>query len=437
MLVAWAPVAAAATGAASAVPAAAAPGQLTWGIRPSAPGGPDGRPYFTYKVDAGVTLTDWVAVTNYSARQATFRVYAADAMTVRATGGFTLIGSTRASRDLGSWTSVDGRASSCAAGLAGKALASCVAALGTTVTLAPGRQALIPFAIRVPSNATPGDHSAGIVASVVTVQSGASGASVRREDRVGARVYVRVNGALRPAAGVAGMVGDYQGGWNPLAGGRATVGFDVTNTGNERVTVVPSVRLTGVFGVLLGSRTLALVKDLLPGGTVHVTVVFDGVPPVLVWWGDVRAAIRPPAAGLASAGMVGWAVPWGVLAILVAFGMVVAGGLWWRRRRRLLLARELAAYTQAVVAADRQTRGTAPAARAQGSAGLAPAGVPLAMGAAPPAAASREPVAGGPPPPGSGAGGWLSSGSLSSAAGVVPAAGSSPVGDDGRGESHV
>lgn len=35
-------------------------------------------------------------------------------------------------------------------------------------TVAPGSAAVVPFAVAVPSNATPGDHAAGIAASVLS-----------------------------------------------------------------------------------------------------------------------------------------------------------------------------------------------------------------------------------------------------------------------------
>lgn len=340
-------------------PASAADGDITWGIQPSTPTGPDGRTEFTYQVAPGTTITDWVGVVNASSVPATFRVYAADATTDYDTASFTLIGSDQGSRDLGSWTAIDNGPASCADSN-DAAEAACAAGLGVTVTVDPGTTKNIPFTIVVPQDATPGDHAAGIVASYTTEASG-EGTSVRQENRVGTRIYVRVDGPLTPGLGVRGAVAGYQGTWNPVGAGAGFAGFDLTNTGNTRLSAQPALHFTGPFGIDFGTLTLPPVRNLVPGGTAHVTGLQEGVAPLLLLFADISVTPLPgdglaasdplPAAATSSA--LTWAVPWMLLLILAVIAGVIVLVVFLRRRSRERLAEDLAVYADQIRAEAR------------------------------------------------------------------------------------
>lgn len=333
-----------------------AEGEVTWSIQPSTPAGPDGRSEFSYQVAPGSVITDWVAVTNRSAEPATFRVYAADAKTDYDTAAFTLIGADRASTDLGAWTAVHDGPAACA----NPADAACAAGLGIVLALDPGARADIPITITVPHDASPGDHAAGIVASFST-GAGDGAASVRRENRVGTRIYLRVDGALRAGVGASGAVAGYDANLNPFAAGGGFFGVDVANTGNTRLSVQPSVRFTGPFGIDLGTVALPEVRNLMPGGTGHVTASVPGIPPLLLLFAEVvltpapadGVAAEDPLPAPARASAETWAVPWSLLALIA---LLVGGGwvvLRIRRRRRDLLAQDLADYADAIRAEER------------------------------------------------------------------------------------
>lgn len=332
--------------------------EVTWSVQPAGPDGPDGRTELTYDVAPGTTISDRVSVSNFSDRSASFRVYGSDATTDYDTGAFTLIGADQASTDLGSWTSVDSGSAVCP-DTNDDAEASCAADLGVVVELEPGARADIPFTITVPHDATPGDHAAGIVASFRSADADGDGSAVQVEQRVGTRIYLRVDGELRPALDVSGMVAGFDGVANPFGAGTATAGFDLTNTGNTRISGLPEVRITGPFGIDLGTAEVEPVENLVPGGTAHVVAEVPGVPPALLLFADVvvtPAAAENPGEGAdddalpapVRASAQAWAVPWPLAGIV----LVVAGGIWavvaWRRRSRRLLGEELAAYTERV-----------------------------------------------------------------------------------------
>jgi hypothetical protein len=347
-----APAAPAGPAALAAVPAAE--GDVTWSVQPSTPAGPDGRTELTYQVAPGTTVTDWVAVSNYSSAPATFRVYAADATTDYETGAFTLVGADQASTDLGAWTAVDSAPSVCPATEDAAATAACVAGLGVEVTVGAGERVDLPVAITVPHDATPGDHAAGVVASYTSTGTDATGSAVQLAQRVGTRLHLRVEGPLTSALTVSGTVAGYAGATWPFGDGTARVAFDLTNTGNTLAAAEPAVRLTGPFGVDLGTVALDPVTDLVPGGTAHVVAELPDVPPALLLLGEITVTpVAPedpatPAAGAVTASVRAWAVPWVVLGLVV----LVAGGatatVLLRRRSRRLLGEDLAAYADQV-----------------------------------------------------------------------------------------
>lgn len=353
---------AATAGTAALAPAMAVPaaegdetGDVVWGVQPSSPGGPDGRRDLSYQVAPGTVISDWVAVTNSSAVEASFRVYAADAVTDYDTAAFTLIGADQASTGVGAWTRIDGAEASCA-DTNDAAEAACAAAVGVTVTVPAGGRADIPFTLTVPADATPGDHAAGIVASYVSGAAAGEGAAVTVEQRVGTRVYLRVDGPLSPGVGVAGTVAGYDGSWNPVGAGTGRAGFEVSNLGNTRVSVTPQVRMTGPFGIELGTVALDPVRNLVPGGVAFVQAELAGIPPLLLLTAEVT--LTPVAADGVAAGdplpaavtstAAAWAVPWagiGVIALVVGVVWLVR---WRRRHSRALLAEELAEYADRV-----------------------------------------------------------------------------------------
>ncbi|MDR0595044.1 MAG: hypothetical protein LBG60_17705 [Bifidobacteriaceae bacterium] len=332
----------------------AAAGNVTWGVQPAGPDGPDGRAAFDYQVAPGTVITDAIAVTNHSDYAAQFRVYAADATTDYDTAQFTLIGAEQASTDLGAWTAVDSGPAECPDSN-DEAEEECAHDLGVRVSLESGEQRIVPFVITVPADATPGDHSAGLVASFEQTSPDESGTLVLLEQRVGARVYLRVDGPLSAAVGVSGVTATYDGVLNPFGRGVASVSFDVSNTGNVRLSGAPMVELTGPFGISLGTVALEPVANLLPGGTGHVTATLPQVAPLFLVSAQVTVAPLPGdgdveaidlAAGAATGSARAWAVPWSLLGLLALIGF---GGwlvVWRRKRSRRLLAAELALYTE-------------------------------------------------------------------------------------------
>lgn len=304
-----------ALGLVSTTPAAAQPAtendRLTWSVAPADANGPNGRARFDYVVEPGMRYDDHIAVRNLGEGELTVDLYAADAVNT-ATGGFDLLARDEASPSVGSWISV----------------------AEPKIVLKPRSTTVVPFRMTVPPDAEPGDHVGGLVAALTTT------AQVQVERRVGARLYVRVAGPITPNLRVDQPTAAYRGTANPAAPGEVDVTWTVVNDGNVRLTVRPSVRVEGLFGLGGTGWTGDTATELLPGGAITFTRTLTRM------WPLGPLSVRGEAESVASAGqdLAGavatvtaettvWAVPWAALgALLLLTAILVA---LWRVRRRI------------------------------------------------------------------------------------------------------
>ncbi|WP_083672526.1 WxL protein peptidoglycan domain-containing protein [Micromonospora sp. CB01531] len=360
-------------------PAAAESAAVTWGVSPSSPKGPNGRARFAYKLDPGARLTDYVAVTNHSARPVTLRVYASDAVTTPQ-GGFDLLPAAQQPVDVGSWVSLTAR----------------------TLTIPSSSRVDLPFTVTVPSNATPGDHAGGIVASLTSTTTDARGNQVAVDHRVGTRIYLRVTGELRPALALEDVRVHHRGSLHPFAGGEVTATATVRNTGNIRLAGRTTARAAGPLGLNAGAASGEALPEILPGHAVRATIRLSRVPPLFQL--TVTTAVTPTAAdgqaldpppGTASHAVTVWAVPWPQLLLLVLVAGAICAFVTIRRRRRRRAARDL---EQALAAAREQGRAEAATTTASSTApprdatatGAWPHGNGQSPGGAPPAPTSTR-----------------------------------------------
>ncbi|WFE65336.1 DUF916 domain-containing protein [Micromonospora sp. WMMD714] len=287
------------------------PGTARWAVQPSSAKGPTGRNYFIYDLAPGSTLTDHVGITNLGDRPVTFDVYGTDAYSA-ADGAFALLPADRPATDVGSWIRVDRR----------------------EWTIPAGKRVDIPFRLTVPVNATPGDHTGGVIGAVARVRTTATGQRVLVDQRLAARVYLRVTGPVRPAVTVEAVDVSYDHPVDPFGGGDLVVRYRLRNDGNVRLGGSGTVTVAAPFGRELARTSPTDLPELLPGATFTVTERITGVPPLLRLTAAVDIAATstdtalPPV--VRTAGV--WAPPWLLLALLAgAAGW--AGLRWWRRRR--------------------------------------------------------------------------------------------------------
>lgn len=310
--------------------------EITWSVEPSDDEGPDERVSLRHELAAGGSVSDHVAVTNYSAEPATFAVYASDGI-VSATGDFDLLPGDVEPTDGGSWVEI-GDVEGGTAREGG----------GVVVEVAAGESTVIPVEIEVPENVTPGDHPAGIVAELVLDD----GSSVQMSSRVGVRAHLRVEGDIVAQLTPQDVVATYTPSWNPFAPGTVDLEYTVVNTGNVRLGAVTDASVAGPFGIAAASAS-AESREILPGqqsvyqAQLAVWPLFLGrgeitAEPLVV--GDDEVPVEPTATVAAFSV---WTIPWVQLATIAA--LVIAVVLLIRSRRRS--AAKVQAKIDAAVAA--------------------------------------------------------------------------------------
>jgi hypothetical protein len=298
----------------------ATPRPATFGIGPASSKGIDGRPYLTFLTAAGARLDDHLALINFSGHRLRLRAYAVDAANA-ADGSIGFAARSARPKDAGAWISLvlpDHR---------------------NTVTLAPHQTLVVPVHIAIPANAQPGDHVAGIVASLTSLITNRQGRRVNFEQRVALRTFFRIGGVLRPSLSIDDLTVISPAQWNPLNTTTATVHYTVRNTGNVRLSGRQLVTVTGLFHTV--RATAPRLPLLFPGGSVKVTVRVHGVYPQFRM--TVRVTVKPltvlgdvdtnlPATFEATKGF--WLVPWTLVAVLALLIIAVVGYLVRRRQRR-------------------------------------------------------------------------------------------------------
>lgn len=285
---------------------------VTWMVRPSDGAGEDGRSWIELELDPGQTVEEHLLVRNLSARDITFRLSAADGYFTE-TGRFNMLTSDKPSVDAGTWIRIQ-----------------------DTVDVPSGGDAIVPFTVTVPDNATPGDHPAGVAAAIRSGEDEQIGV----ESRVGFRVMTRVTGDLAPSA-EARIGGAYRGSWNPFEPGAIEAQYSFTNTGNTRLSLTPDVAVTALFGLVRFSMPGEPIAEMAPGESRTGTVQFDAAWPLFAYTAEVTAPAAvivtgtDAAADLApieASGAVG-AIPWSQL-VTALFALLIIWALWRDRRRR-------------------------------------------------------------------------------------------------------
>lgn len=303
--------------ASGALPAAAAgdASDITWAVSPASESGPDSRGVIEQELDPGDSRTDYFAVRNRSAYPVTFALSAADGYHTPA-GRFNMFGSDKKSVDAGTWISMP----------------------DTVAVDANGTQ-VVKFTTTVPKDALPGDHAAGIAASILSVGADSTGTQLRVESRVGFRVMTRVTGEFTASAGLTLVSADYSLSWNPLRAGSMLVTFEVVNNGNTRLLAKGDARAG--FGSADFPRASDPRQELLPGEKRIMTATVHGVWPLFV----VPTAVELASTAISYNGdpipvdtvvdeTIIWAVPLPQLVWLVGIALLIWVALWGRSASR-------------------------------------------------------------------------------------------------------
>ncbi len=288
------------------VTAASAASNGKWSIFPSIPEGQSSdRPFFAPVLSPGVPYQDSVTIINQSTSDQVFNVYSADAFNT-GVGTFSLRRRTDPKVDLGAWVDLP----------------------LSTIDVPARREAVVPFTINPPADASPGAHDGGIVAEATSGPVTKSGAlKVTVLQAVGVRIYGRVRGPLNPGLSVASVALKVDKDVGSEFGGavKGTVTYTVTNTGNTNIAPTVALTVSPLIGGALHLPDRAL-PQLLPHGSATVSVPFSSLVPLGHL--DVHVvASGPGTTATASSGAL--VIPWALLCIVIVVLVLL-----WRMRRR-------------------------------------------------------------------------------------------------------
>ncbi|AWZ08932.1 MULTISPECIES: DUF916 domain-containing protein [unclassified Streptomyces] len=293
----------------------------TWGVFPTPPAGAamTDRAYFFHQGSAGTTVNDSATIVNSSDKELTFQVFATDAVNTPVGGAFALLPVETKPKDVGTWVALPPEAK-------------------TTVTVPPKGRKDFPFSVKVPADATPGDHVGGIVALNTEVegtqQEGKVKVGVKRQ--VGARLYFRVPGPVTPGLSVEDVKVSRSAPLLPwVKDAHAKISYSLVNRGN--VVVEPSVTVSaeGLFGRSVLDRPARELKlVLLPGQRIELTEDWADAPQSDWVTVDISASASAYPDLVSESSTDFLAVPWSALGALLVLAGAGITALVVRRRRR-------------------------------------------------------------------------------------------------------
>ena len=309
------------------------PGTISWSAVGATPKGPNGHYQFVYcNIKPGTVIKDWVELYNRGTAQAAFLTYGADATGTTLQSSLIYLQVSQKSKDLGTWVSFYASPT------------QPTAPQGSFVM--PGGHGIIePFTVTVPRNATPGDHTGGLMVQVSVPQKNAKGQQVIVYSRIALPILLRVIGPLHSGLQVQSISTGFSNSINPFGPSSAGISYSVTNTGNVRMSGTQLLKVTGAFGMSATVKPPQL-PTILPGDSVRVSATVGGLYPAGPFTANVtvspawpRSTLSVPSLALTTAASSAsfFAVPWALLGFIV----LLAGasfGIWrflqWRSRSR-------------------------------------------------------------------------------------------------------
>ncbi|MFZ4810696.1 MAG: WxL protein peptidoglycan domain-containing protein [Ilumatobacteraceae bacterium] len=283
-------------------------------VTPETTGGGIRRTTFAYTLEPGATQTDRVVVSNLGDTPVDVNVYVANAFNTPS-GKIGVKASDASVEEPATWLRY-------------------TSDLGNgRMTIPPQTSKSIPFDIRVPLEAIPGDYAFGIAAAPIVDPADATGGgnTVTVVTAVAALALIRVAGPLIPIVGVDDLTASVKAAPIPgLNGGKTNVSFVVYNAGNQRLSATLKIRQYDARSRLMYTYPEVALPSLLPGSRLPLSYEWGDAP---VLRGRVTVEVTTDAGATVTRNTTFWAVPWGFLIALLVI-IIVAIVLIRRRRAR-------------------------------------------------------------------------------------------------------
>lgn len=281
------------------------------------------RPTFDYKLDPGATQDDAVVISNLNTSSQRVTVYLANAFTT-SSGQLGVRQNDHAKTGPVEWVKFTTELAD------------------NTFDIPALTSKTIPFQVRIPAKAPPGDYAFGIaVAPEVQLTPTPGQNNLQVVKAAASLVELRVTGPLVPIIRVGGLKLFSEAKLIPgIIGGSSGVTFEVVNVGNQRVNTTIHVIERNAFGRVIHNEPEIKLSNVLPGSKVKLTRSWDNDPYIK---GSVTVRITTGTATSATRSINFWSVSWKTFVAPVSVVILLFVIRWrLRRRRRERDARELA-----------------------------------------------------------------------------------------------
>lgn len=285
----------------------------TVGVRTSGPHKADDRGVYHYVVAPGQAVIDYMAISNYSLHPVTVQVLPVD---VSSSAGESFAAVAGKPRGSGSW----------------------IIPQETLIHLPKTSMQVVAFQLTVPRNATPGDHPAAILVSLLVKQATGTGHNVTVAHRVGLRIYLRVPGKLQAQLTIKNLRSSFQGSFTAWGFGHMVTDFDVVNSGNVTMAAKQVLNYTRSLGLSDANVPLKDLNSMVPGGSIHVHAQGKSMFAIANVDTHVSETSTGMPAGvvaaMASAKAGTFVFPWAWLVLLLV--LIVLGYLarrWWKKHK--------------------------------------------------------------------------------------------------------
>ena len=229
---------------------ASSAGQVAWSMTPVITDIGEERSNFSYALEPGASVEDAVLVRNAGSVPLDLVVQGSDAFT-----------DDSGALDIATESAADG-------------VSAWVPPSADSVHIEPGGVVRVPFQVRVPADAPPGEHAGALLTVLAS-----DGDTVSVDMRYATRVTVTVAGELTAGLALDDAALDVTSGFWPWDPATAEVSYTVRNTGNTRLGALQLISAPGVelYSAPDPASGFASLAELLPDAEVTVHAAVPGV----------------------------------------------------------------------------------------------------------------------------------------------------------------
>ncbi len=271
--------------------------------------------FFHLSAAPGDVLNETAIINNYTSAPVSLLSYVVDGLTTPQ-GAFALANQDSIPTSVGLWSPYKAQ----------------------TIVVPAESELAVPFSIRIPADATPGDYSGGLIIQE-PLESGAvtnapDGTPVRMDiiHRQGVRIYLTVSGARTAMLQAGGLS------WSQ-SGDSVQITLPISNTGNTTLHPQGDVTFSSILGVN-EKIEFQSIESVTPGSSIDLHATLSDA--AFIQLGQVTAQVSSEAPTLTAASSfvnIPWWILAGILAIAIAMALLLSRAIRFTAKARAAIRR--------------------------------------------------------------------------------------------------